>query len=234
MTAMKILLAGGAAVAALAIATPASAQYFPGYGGGGGVDIIGQVIGGVIGGGSRYGWPFGGGYGSPYGGGYGSPYGGGYGSPYGGYGSPYGYGGAYGSPYGSPYGGRSNGGVNQYAVGQCMGAVQQRLSASYGQTQYGGGARVLGVSDVQPRNNGGTLVSGVANSGRTGASGYNNGQLPVDLTFTCKTDRSGNIASIDLGQATANANYGYQGGYGGVAAAPGYNGDYAEYGYRRY
>jgi hypothetical protein len=96
---------------------------------------------------------------------------------------------------------------------------------------------VLGVSDVEQRSNGGTLVSGVANSGRTVASGYNNGQPPVDLTFTCKTDRSGNIASIDLGQATANADYGYQGGYqgsyGGVPAQP-YNGDYAQYGYRRY
>ena len=230
MTAMKILLAGGAALAALGIATPASAQYFPGYGGGG-ADIIGQVIGGVIGGGSGYGSPYGygGGYGSPYG------YGGGYGSPYGYGGSPYGYGSPYGGSaygYGSPYGGRGSGGVNQYAVGQCMGAVQQRLSASYGQSQYGGGARVLGVSDVEQRSNGGTLVSGVANSGRTGAAGYN-GQPPVDLTFTCKTDRHGNIASIDLGQATAVADYGYQGGYGGVPTNP-YSGDYAQYGYRRY
>lgn len=231
MSAMKILLAGGAAIAALGIATPASAQFFPGYGGGG-ADIIGQVIGGIIGGGSGYG------YGSPYGG-YGSPYGygGGYGSPYGyggAYGSPYGYGTPYGGVgYGSPYGGRGNGGVNQYAVGQCMGAVQQKLNASYGQSQYGRGAQVLGVSDVEQRSNGGTLVSGVANSGRTGGAGYN-GQPPVDLTFTCKTDRSGNIASIDLGQATPAGNYGYQGGYGGVPANPVYNGDYAQYGYRRY
>lgn len=67
MTAKRILVAGGAAIAALGIATPASAQFFPGYGGGG-TDIIGQVIGGMIGGG----------YGSPYGG---------YGRPYGGYGA---------------------------------------------------------------------------------------------------------------------------------------------------
>ena len=70
MTAVKKFLASGAVVAALVVATPASAQYMPGYGGG---DIIGQVLGGIIGGG---------GYGSPYGSGYG------YGSPYGGYGSP--------------------------------------------------------------------------------------------------------------------------------------------------
>ena len=123
------------------------------------------------------------------------PYGGGYGSPYsGGYGSPYGY-------------GQSGGGqVNQYAVGLCMGAVQQRLDAGYARSQYSGGARVLGVSDVEQRSNGGTLVSGVANSGRSGTYGYNGGQPPVDLTFTCKTDRSGQVSSIEIGQAVASAN----------------------------
>lgn len=226
MTAVKKFLAGGAVVAALVAATPASAQYMPGYGGG---DIIGQVLGSIIGGG---------GYGSPYGSGYGygSPYGG-YGSPYGGYGSPYGYGMGYGSPYGggygSPYGGgyanRGYGQTNSYAVGQCMGAVQQRLAASYGQTQYGGGARVLGVSDVQPRNNGGMLVSGVANSGRSGGYGYNGGQPPVDLTFTCKTDRSGQVSSIEIGQATANVDP----RIGAPGPSP-YANDYSEYGYRRY
>jgi hypothetical protein len=222
MKAVKTLFAGGAALAALAITTPASAQIFPGFGGGG--DIIGQVLGGIIGGG---------GYGSSYGG---SPYGGspyGYGSPYGG--SPYGYGSPYGgSPYGaSPYGyGQPRGGqVNQYAVGLCMGAVQQRLDAGYARSQYSGGARVLGVSDVEQRSNGGTLVSGVANSGRSGTYGYNGGQPPVDLTFTCKTDRSGQVSSIEIGQATASADR-----YVGTPAPSGspYAQDYSEYGYRRY
>jgi hypothetical protein len=231
MTAVKKFLAGGAVVAALVTATPASAQYFPGSGYGGG-DILGQILGSIIGGGAQYGSPYGsayGGYGSPYGYGmgYGSPYGGGYGSPYGGgYGSPYGGG------YGSPYGGQGNGGYassNSYAVGQCMGAVQQRLGASYGQSQYGGGARVLGVSDVQPRNNGGMLVSGVANSGRTGAYGYNGGQPPVDITFTCKTDRSGQVSSIEIGQATANVDP----RIGAPVTSP-YATDYSQYGYRRY
>lgn len=227
MTAVKKFLAGGAVVAALVAATPASAQYMPGYGGG---DIISQVIGGIIGGGG-YGSPYGSGYGygSPYGG-YGSPYGYGmgYGSPYGGgYGSP--YGGGYGSPYGGGYGNRGYGQTNSYAVGQCMGAVQQRLGATYGQTQYGGGARVLGVSDVQPRNNGGMLVSGVANSGRSGGYGYNGGQPPVDITFTCKTDRSGQVSSIEIGQATANVDPRI-----GTAPASPYANDYSEYGYRRY
>lgn len=230
MTAVKKFLAGGAVVAALVTATPASAQYSPGYGYGGD-DIIGQIIGSMIGGSAQYGSPYGSGYGygSPYGG-YGSPYGYGmgYGSPYtGGYGSP--YGGGYGSPYGGGYGNRGYGQTNSYAVGQCMGAVQQRLGASYGQTQYGGGARVLGVSDVQPRNNGGMLVSGVANSGRTGAYGYNGGQPPVDLTFTCKTDRSGQVSSIEIGQATANIDP----RIGAPVTSP-YSTDYSQYGYRRY
>ena len=226
MKAVKTLFAGGAALAALAIATPASAQIFPGYGYGGGGDIIGQVLGGIIGGGG-YGMPYG--YGSPYGGspyGYGSPYGG---SPYGyGYGSPYGgvpYG--YGTPYG--YGQRGGGQANQYAVGACMGAVQQRLDASYGRSQYGGGARVLGVSDVEQRSNGGTLVSGVANSGRAGAYAQQGGQSPVDLTFTCKTDRSGQVSSIEIGQAVASAD-----AYVGQQAPSPYAQDYSQYGYRRY
>jgi hypothetical protein len=227
MKALKTIIAGGAALAALASATPASAQYYPGTGGYGGADIIGQIIGSMIGGG----------YGSPYSGygTHGSPYGSQYG--YGGYGSPYGGYGSYGSPYGSPYGyggyggSYGNGGYassNQYAVGLCLGAVQQRLDGSYGRSQYGG-ARVLGVSEVQGRSNGGTLVSGVANSGRAGAYGYQGGQPPVDLTFTCKTDRSGRVSSIEVGQATASAEPRI-----GIPGASPYANDYSEYGYRRY
>lgn len=222
MKALKTILAGGAAVATLAVAAPASAQY---YGGGG--DVIGQVIGGIIGGGG-YGSPYGYGYGTPYGG-YGSPYGG-YGSPYGGYGAPYGGYSPYGG-YGSPYGyGNRGGSANQYAVGVCMGAVQQRLDASYARSQYAGGARVLGVSDVEQRSNGGTLVSGVANSGRSGTYGYNGGQPPVDLTFTCKTDASGRVSTIEIGQASAAA----EGYIGQPGPASPYAQDYSEYGYRRY
>lgn len=215
MKALKIGLAGGAALAALTVAAPASAQYYPGYGygGNGGGEIIAQVLGGMINGNVGYGY----GYGSPYG--YGTPYG--YGSPYGsayGYGSPYGYGGS--------YGGYNRGGqVNQYAVGQCMGAVQQRLNASYASYNGAQGARVLGVSDVQRRSNGGTLVSGVANSGRM-AYAYG-GQPQVDLTFTCKTDRSGYVSSIEIGQAE------YVSGQVAPAYTP-YAQDYSQYGYRRY
>jgi len=224
MKAVKTILAGGAALAALVSAAPASAQYYPGYGYGyGGGDVLSSVIGSVITGGygSPYGSRYGYGYGSPYG--YGSYGGYGYGSPYGygGYGTPYGYGG-----YGSNYGNRPLAGNSQYAIGQCMGAVQQRLNSTYPAGQ--GTAKVLGVSDVQPRNQGGMLVSGVANSGRSNAYGYN-GQLPVDLTFTCKTDQSGQVSSIEVGQAAAATN----GTYGAPVASP-YANDYSAYGYRRY
>jgi hypothetical protein len=58
MKALKFILAGGVAAAALTIAAPASAQYYPGYGypgygygGGYGGNVIGQVLNQVLGGG---------------------------------------------------------------------------------------------------------------------------------------------------------------------------------------
>jgi hypothetical protein len=202
MKAVKLILAGGLGLAAFAAAAPASAQYYPGYGYGSG-NVIGQVLGGVIG----------------------NSYGYGQTSPYGGYG----------------YNGYAYGAGRQQVVTQCMGAVQQRLNGSYGggyASPYGGygyaggaaGARVLGVSEIEPRDNGGLTVRGVANSGRSavGYGGYGyNGQLPVDLTFKCKTDASGYIIDIDIDQA-ASAYRGYNQSY-----TP-YNYDYSQYGYRRY
>lgn len=207
MSALRKVLAGGVVAAALVSAAPAAAQIYPGYGYGspygyGGGDVVGQVINQVLSGGM-----------------------GGYGSPYGGYG---GYGGGYGA-------------INQQAVvGQCTSAVQARLngrySTGYGYSQYGyngggyTGARVLGISRVEPRNGGGLNVRGVANSGRTGAYGYTYGaQAPVDLTFTCRTDFRGYITDIDIDRAQSNYGYNYQ-PYSGSA----YGNDYSAYGYRRY
>ncbi|MES2119511.1 MAG: hypothetical protein V4513_02920 [Pseudomonadota bacterium] len=213
MSALRKVLAGGVVAAALVSAAPAAAQIYPGYGspyGYGGGDVVSQVIGQVLGGGM-------GGYGA-----YGSPYGGGYGSPYGG-----GYG-AYGN------------GINQQAaVSQCVGAVQARLdgrySTGYGYNQYGNnggytGARVLGISRVEPRNGGGLNVRGVANSGRAGAYSYTYGaQAPVDLTFTCRTDFRGYVTDVDVDRAQSNYGSNYQ-PYNGSA----YGTDYSAYGYRRY
>ena len=179
MKAVTMILAGGVAAAALVSAAPASAQYYPGYGYGGGGNVVGQVISQVLGGG--------------YGG-------------YGGYGN---------------YGANS-----QVAVNQCAAAVQQRLGGGYGYSQYGyGGGRVLGISRVEPRSNGGLTVRGVATSGRYGGYGYG-AQGQVDLTWKCKTDYRGFIADIDIDRVQRNYGYGNYTPYNGY--------DYSQYGYRRY
>src|SRR6478672_684758 len=193
MKAITKFLAGGVAIAAIASAGPAAAQYpgygygYPGYGYGGG-NVVGQVINQVLGGG-------------------------------------YGYNG-----YGS-------GANSQAAVSQCVGAVQARLNGGgyggYGYNGYGynggayGGGRVLGISRVEPRSNGGLTVRGVANSGRyAGAYGYN-GQQQVDLTFKCKTDYRGFVTDVDIDRAQSNYGYNYQ-------PYSNYGYDYSQYGYRRY
>ena len=194
MRAITKFLVGGVAIAALASAAPAAAQYYPGYGspygygypGYGGGNVVGQVINQVLGGGYN----------------------------------SYGYNGA---------------GNSQAAVSQCVGAVQARLNGGYGNYGYnngygyGGGygqARVLGISRVEPRSNGGLTVRGVANSGRyAGAYGYN-GQQQVDLTFKCKTDYRGFVTDVDVDRA--------EGAYGYNSYTPYSNYDYSQYGYRRY
>jgi hypothetical protein len=50
MRALKVILAGGVAIAGLATAAPAAAQYYPGYGNGGIGQVINQVFGGGYGG----------------------------------------------------------------------------------------------------------------------------------------------------------------------------------------
>ena len=58
MKAITKFLAGGVAIAALASAAPAAAQYYPGYGGYGypygGGNVVGQVLNQVLGGGYGY------------------------------------------------------------------------------------------------------------------------------------------------------------------------------------
>jgi hypothetical protein len=203
MMAITKFLAGGVAIAALASAAPAAAQYYPGYGGSpygygnpgyGGGNVVGQVINQVLGGG-------------------------------------YGYNG-YGSNGPNGYGANS-----QAAVSQCVGAVQARLGGGgYGSSGYNGygynggaygGGRVLGISRVEQRSNGGLTVRGVANSGRyAGAYGYN-GQGQADLTFKCKTDYRGFVTNVSLDRAQSNYGTNYQ-------PYSNYGNDYSQYGYRRY
>jgi hypothetical protein len=211
MRAITTILAGGVAAAALMSAAPAAAQYYPGnpgygYGNGG---VIGSIINGVLGGGYNN----------------------------------------------NGYGGYGYGNNQQAIVSQCAAAVQQRLSGGYGggyngygygggyASPYGygspyggnGGARVLGISRVEPRSGGGMTVRGVATSGVNagyaygyGYNGQGQGQGQVDLTWKCKTDYRGAITDIDVDRARTNYGQNYGQNY-----TP-YNYDYSQYGYRRY
>ena len=215
MKAVTKILAGSVAAAALVSAAPAAAQYYPGYGGYGAGNVVGQVISQVLGGGY-------GGYGQGYGG---------YGQGYGGYGG-----------YGGGYGANSQAVVSQ-CVAAVQARLNGGYGAGYGSSPYGnngygmpygnsgyGGGRVLGISRVEPRSSGGLTVRGVATSGRYGGGyaygGAYGGQPPIDLTFKCKTDYRGFITDVDLDRAQTN--YGYSG------YTPSNNYDYSQYGYRRY
>lgn len=143
----------------------------------------------------------------------------------------YGYGGGnvvgqvLGQVLGGGYGYNNYGNNSQVAVNQCAAAVQQRLGGGYGgygYSNYGGGGRVLGISSVDGRSNGGLTVRGVASSGGYGYAG----QGQVDLTWKCKTDGRGFVTDVNLYRQSANY------GYGNVS--PYNNYDYSQYGYRRY
>jgi hypothetical protein len=138
--------------------------------------------------------------------------------------------GAYG--YGQyPHGNYGYGQTSQRAaVGMCAAAAEHRINGNYrGQPGYGynngyanngyqqgyangyngQGARVLGITNVERRNNGSLRVSGIANSGR--AYGYNNqgyangynGQnayanQAADLRFTCKVSSRGQVTDVSI------------------------------------
>jgi len=146
--------------------------------------------------------------------------------------------------------GYGNYGVNSQAiVNQCVNAVQARLNggySGYGASPYGygnangyGQGRVLGISRVEPRSDGGLTVRGVASSGR-GAYAYGGtygGQSQVDLTWRCKSDYRGYVYDIDVHAARSNYGNGYApNNYAPNSGTP-YNDnayDYSQYGYQRY
>ena len=135
-----------------------------------------------------------------------------------------------------PQGNYGYGQVNERAaVSMCAAAAEQRIGAGYrGQPGYGynngyanngyqqgytngynnQGARVLGITNVERRRNGGLKVFGVASSGRGygyGNQGYNNqgysndyqGQHPyanqaADLRFTCKVNTRGQVSDVNI------------------------------------
>jgi len=144
--------------------------------------------------------------------------------PYGNYGAPM-MGNAPGYGYG--YGGYD--GAQGPMVSQCTAAVQDRLNGNQAYGYANGGGRVLGISRVDPRSDGGFTVRGVATSG---AYGYN--QQP-DLTFRCRTDFRGMITGIDIQPAQRTYNpYNGQAPYG--YADPYQQSPYntGPYGYSRY
>jgi hypothetical protein len=156
---------------------------------------------------------------------------------YPGYGTPYNYGVPYGSPYGNPYGGQYGspydyGANSQVVVSQCANAVQARLNGGYGggyggygggygyDSAYGGG-RVLGISRVEPRRDGGFNIRGVATSGY---ATYGYAPNAPNLVWRCRTDFRGAIVDIDVNPAQRSQRYDY---------SP-WNNDYSQYGYQRY
>ncbi len=145
-----------------------------------------------------------------------------------------------------PMGNYGYGQVNQRAsVQQCAAAAEQRLSGGYngqgyngynnngyGQRGYAnqGGGRVLGVTSVEQRSNGGLRVRGYATSGRFGQQGYgqqgygqqgygqqgygqrgyqNNGGMQADLTFDCKIGKRGEIMNVNFQRNDGRYNRGY-------------------------
>jgi len=182
MKALKFVIAGGVAAAALMSAAPAAAQYYPGYGYPG------------------YGYP---GYGNPYGGNVigqvlNQVLGGGYGNQYG-YNSQ-----AIVNQCAAAVQQRLSGGYNGYGYSPYGYAGGYN---GYGYNGYGN-ARVLGISRVEPRSGGGLTVRGVASSGMY--AGYNYGYgYNGQGQGKCKTDYRGMISDIDIDRANRSSNYGY-------------------------
>ena len=188
---MKILAGAAGLAAAVGVATPAAAQYYPqpGYGYGNQGGVLGQIVNQVFGYG-RY--------------------------PYGNYGYNQGYGnqrvaidqcaravearlnrGTYGN-YGyqgwNGYNGRyGNGGYG---------------NGGYGNGGYGG--RVLGITRVD-RKSYGLKVHGVASSGYNGYQGYGRGgygsygySQGADLSWNCEVRYDGRVRDVDVKRRTAN------------------------------
>ena len=135
-----------------------------------------------------------------------------------------------------PQGNYGYGQVSQRGlVQQCAAAVEQRLGGGYrgqgyGQQGYGyqnqgygyqnqGGGRVLGITGVERRSNGGVRVHGLASSGAYVQQGYNNGygqqgygrqgygaNQQADLSFNCKVSPRGQINAVNINRNNININ----------------------------
>ena len=186
------LLTGAAGLAALVgFATPAAAQYYPGYGGyNNNSGIVGAIINSVTGYG-RY--------------------------PYGNYGYSQ-YGNQYGSQYGYNQNmavdqcaraveARLNGGNGYYGYGNVPYGGGYN---GYGYNQGYAGGRVQGITKID-RKSYGLKVHGVASSGYRGYQGYgqpgygNYGYgAGADLSWNCEVRYDGRIRDIDVNRRSAN------------------------------
>ena len=108
-------------------------------------------------------------------------------------------------PYGNYGYGQGTYRRSERAVNQCARAVEARLNGGFGGYAFNRGARVLGVDQVEMRNNGRLRVRGVATSGRRydnpfgyGSYNYNRQYGVPDLRFTCRADRSGRVYNVDI------------------------------------
>ena len=191
MSAKTKILTGAAGLAALVgFAAPAAAQYYPGnnYGYSNNNNVVGAIIGQVLGYG-RY--------------------------PYGNYGYNQ-YGGQYGGQYGYNQNmavdqcaraveARINGNRNSYYGYGNMPYGSNR----YGYNNGNAGGRVQGITKVD-RKSYGLKVHGVASSGYNGYNGYgrqgygNYGyNAGADLSFKCEIRADGRIRDIDINRRSA-------------------------------
>ena len=194
MKAVSKILAGGAAIAALASAAPASAQYYPGYGYGGGGNVIGQVLSQVFGGYGQNGYTSNtryavqqcaaaveqriNGRSNGYGGN----------SGYGGYGG-------YGAGYGA-YGGYAGGG--------------RVLGITHADVHSGGRVKVKGVASSGMNSGYGGYGGYGGYSGYGGyGSGYGAQTQTADLRFNCTVDYRGYISQLNIDR-NSYADYGYR------------------------
>ncbi|HWJ59446.1 MAG TPA: hypothetical protein VNR68_07430 [Sphingomicrobium sp.] len=180
MKTMTKLLAGAAGLAAaVAVATPAAAQYPYGYNpyGNTGQNVVGQIINSVIGYG-RY--------------------------PYGNYG--YGQPGYNATQIAVDQCARATEArLNGYRINDRYDRWDPNSYNPYGGWAMSGRARVLGIDDVRIRGGGRIRVKGVATSGQSyrnpygyGSYAYNRQYGSPDLRFSCNADRSGRVYDVDI------------------------------------
>lgn len=184
------LLTGAAGLAAIAgFATPAAAQYYPGYGYGNGYNnnIVGAIINSVTGNYGRY--------------------------PYGNYGyNQYANQSSAVDQCARAVEARLNGGNGYYGYGNMPygGYNNGYRNNGYGYNNGYGGGRVQGITRVD-RKSYGLKVHGVASSGYRGYDGYgrqgygNYGySAGADLSFNCEVRYDGRIRDIDINRRSAS------------------------------